>query len=313
MTRGGTSDIAQLLRELEIDIAIDLKGFTEKARPGILAYRPAPIQVSYLGYTATMGVDFIDYVLADRVVLPSDQQPCYSEKIVHLPDGYWPNDSKRQVGETPARSSLDLPADAFVLCCFNNTYKITPRVFDRWMRLLCRIDDGVLWLLETGELAARNLRSEARSRGVDPHRLVFAPKLDIAQHLARHRAADLFLDNIPVNAHTGASDALWMGLPVVTCTGDAFAGRVAASLLEAIGLPELVTSSLDQYEALALQLATERSLLAQTRRKLEVNRLTFPLFDTDRLRRHIEQAFERMWEIFLNGEAPRPISIPPLQ
>jgi protein O-GlcNAc transferase len=204
-----------------------------------------------------------------------------------------------------------LPDDAFVLCCFNNTYKITPQVFDRWMRLLRSIDDGVLWLLETGELAVRNLRNEARARGVDPRRLVFAPKLEIAEHLARHRAADLFLDNIPVNAHTGASDALWTGLPVVTCTGDAFAGRVAASLLEAIGLPELVTNSLGQYEALALKLVTDRSLLAATCRKLEANRLTFPLFDTNRLRRHIEQAFERMWEIYQSGDAPRPISIAP--
>ena len=181
------------------------------------------------------------------------------------------------------------------------------------MRLLKAVDGSVLWLLATGELAARNLRAEAQRKSVDPRRLVFAPKMDVSRHIARYHVADLFLDNLPYNAHTGASDALWMGLPVVTCAGEAFASRVAASLLESVGLPELVTQTLDEYEALALQLATERSLLVQTRKKLEANRLAFPLFDTNRLRRQIEQAFEQMWEIFQSGEAPRPISIPPLQ
>jgi protein O-GlcNAc transferase len=303
-------EVAQLLRELAIDIAVDLKGYTEKARPAILAYRPAPIQVSYLGYTATMGVDFIDYILADRVVLPMDQQAHYSEKIVQLPDSYWPNDSKRQVAEeTPSRRSLGLPESGFVFCCFNNTYKITPQVFDRWMRLLREIEDSVLWLLDTSELAKRNLRNEAQSRGVAPQRLVFAPMMDISQHLARHRVADLFLDNLPYNAHTGTNDALWAGLPVVTCVGETFCSRVAASLLNAIALPELVTQTLDAYEALALKLAKDRSLLAATRERLEHNRLTTPLFNTDRLRFHIERAYERMWEILQNGEAPRPIAI----
>ena len=306
-------EVAQLLRELAIDIAIDLKGYTEKARPAILAYRPAPVQVSYLGYPATMGIDFIDYIIGDRIVLPLVQQPYYSEKIVQLPDSYWPNDSKRQLANTPSRSSLGLPESGFVFCSFNNTYKITPEFFDVWMRLLKAVDGSVLWLLATGELAARNLRVEAQRKDVAPGRIVFAPKMDVSQHVARYRAADLFLDNLPYNAHTGASDALWMGLPVVTCAGEAFASRVAASLLESVGLPELVTQTLDEYETLALKLATERSLLAQTRRKLEANRSTFPLFDTDRLRRHIEEAFEQMWEIFQNGDAPRPISIAPLQ
>jgi predicted O-linked N-acetylglucosamine transferase (SPINDLY family) len=302
--------IAERMRELGIHIAIELKGYTEKARPGILAYRPAPIQVSYLGYPASMGIDFIDYILADPVVLPMDQQAHYSEKIVHLPDSYWPNDSKRHVAEeTPSRGALGLPENGFVFCCFNNTYKITPQIFDRWMKILRKIDGSVLWLLDTGELAKRNLRNEAQSRGVDPGRLVFALKTEVSQHLARHRAADLFLDNLPYNAHTGTTDALWMELPVLTCAGEAFCSRVAASLLCAVGLPELVTHSLDDYEALALKLASDRTLLAEVREKLARNRLTFPLFDTDRLRSHIEQAYERMWELFQNGEVPQPIVI----
>jgi predicted O-linked N-acetylglucosamine transferase (SPINDLY family) len=307
-------DVAQLIRDLGIHVAVELKGYTEKARPGILAHRPAPIQVSYLGYTASMGVDFIDYILADAIVLPMDQQAYYSEKIVHLPDSYWPNDSRRKVAEeTPSRGALGLPDDGFVFCCFNNTYKITPEIFDRWMAILRRIDGSVLWLLDTGELAKRNLRNETQTRGVDPRRLVFAPRIEISQHLARHRAADLFLDNLPVNAHTGTTDALWTGLPVLTCAGEAFVGRVAASLLSAVGLPELVTHTLDEYEALALRLASERTLLAEIRAKLERNRLTFPLFNTDRLRAHIERAYERMWEIFQNGEAPRPIAVERLE
>jgi predicted O-linked N-acetylglucosamine transferase (SPINDLY family) len=307
-------DVAKLMCDLGIHIAVELKGYTEKSRPGILAYRPAPVQVSYLGYPASMGVDFIDYILADPIVLPMDQQPHYSEKIVHLPDTYWPNDSKRKVGEeTPSRRELGLPTNAFVLCCFNNTYKITPEIFDRWMAILHKIEDSVLWLLDTGELAKGNLRNEAESRGVDPRRLIFASKTDVSEHLARHRAADLFLDNLPYNAHTGTTDALWTGLPVLTCAGEAFCSRVAASMLSAIGLPELVTHTLDQYEALALKLASDRTLLSSVREKLGRNRLTFPLFNTDRLRSHIERAYERMWQIFKNGEAPRPIAVERLE
>jgi predicted O-linked N-acetylglucosamine transferase (SPINDLY family) len=261
-----------------------------------------------------MGVDFIDYIFADPIVLPMEQQAHYSEKIVHLPDTYWPNDSKRLIEQqTPSRQALGLPENAFVFCSFNNTYKITPDIFERWMWILCKIEGSVLWLLDTGELAKRNLRNEAQSRGVASGRLVFAPKTDVAGHLARHRAADLFLDNLPYNAHTGTTDALWTGLPVLTCAGEAFCSRVAASMLTAIGLPELVTHTLDQYEALALKLASDRTLLSGVREKLGRNRLTFPLFNTDRLRSHIESAYERMWEIFKNGEAPRPIAVERLE
>ena len=306
----GDREVAQLLFDLDVDIAVDLKGHTEQARPAILSYRPAPIQVSYLGYTATMGVDFIDYILADRTVLPVDQQDHYSEKIVHLPDCYWVNDSKRSVAdEVPSRGLAGLPEAGFVFCCFNNSYKLTPQFFDVWMRLLRQVEGSVLWLLQTSEAATRNLCDAANARGVDPARLVFAPKAEISRHLARHRLADLFLDNLPVNAHTAASDALWVGLPVLTCMGESFIGRVAASLLGAVGLPELVTRSLDEYEALALKLATDPVLIASMRQKLDANRKTSPLFDTDRLRRHIEHAYMTMWDIAQRGEAPRSFAI----
>jgi protein O-GlcNAc transferase len=303
-------EAAELLRALDVDIAIDLKGHTEQARPAILAYRPAPIQVSYFGFTATMGVDFIDYILADRVVLPSDQQDHYSERIVHLPGSYWVNDSKRHVAdEAPSRGSVGLPEDGFVFCCFNNSYKLTPQVFDVWMRLLQQVEGSVLWLLRTSEAATRNLCNEASARGVDPARLVFAPKVEISHHLARHRLADLFLDNLPVNAHTAASDALWVGLPVVTCAGDSFVGRVAASLLDAVGLPDLVTRGLDEYEALALKLARDSALLSAMRQKLESNRRTHGLFDTAGLCRHIESAFLTMSDILRSGEPPRGFAV----
>jgi protein O-GlcNAc transferase len=303
-------EAAQLLLELNVDIAIDLKGHTQHGRPAILAYRPAPVQVSYLGYPATMGVDFIDYVLADRIILPLDQQELYAEKIVHLPDCYQVNDAKRQIAaEVPTRGNVGLPESGFVFCSFNNSYKLTPQLFDVWMRLLRQVEGSVLWLLQTSEAATHNLCGEANARGVDPSRLVFAPKAEISRHLARHRLADLFLDNLPVNAHTAASDALWVGLPVLTCMGESFVGRVAASLLGAVGLPELVTRSLDDYEALALKLATDPMLITSIRQKLDANRKTSPLFDTDRLRRHIEHAYMMMWDIAQRGESPRSFAV----
>jgi predicted O-linked N-acetylglucosamine transferase (SPINDLY family) len=303
-------EVARLLRDLDVDIAVDLKGHTEQARPAILAYRPAPIQVSYFGFTATMGVDFIDYILADRVVLPFEQQQHYSEQVVHLPDSYWVNDSKREVAtEVPSRRAVGLPEDGFVFCCFNNSYKITPEVFDVWMRVLQQVEGSVLWLLQTSEAGLRNLRNEARARGIDPSRLVFAPKAELSQHVARHRLADLFLDNLPVNAHTAASDALWVGLPVLTCAGDSFIGRVAASLLTAAGLPELVTRNLEEYEALALKLARDPDLLAALRQRLADTRATFPLFDTARRCRHIERAYTTMSEMSRRGEPPRSFAV----
>ena len=293
-------EVAELLHALGIDIAIDLAGHTQHGRLGILAMRPAPIQASYLGFPATTGADFIDYIIADAIVLPFDQQPCYTERIVHLPDSYQVNDSRRAIAaRTPAREELGLPAQDVVFCCFNNTWKMAPPVFDVWMRLLDRVAGSVLWLRCDKPRAEANLRSEAAARGIDPARLVFADTLpDYRDHLARHRVADLFLDTLPFNAHTTASDALWAGLPVLTCRGRTFSGRVAASLLNAVGLPQLVTESLDEYEALALRLATEPALLRAFRRTLEENRLRSPLFDTARLCRHIEAAYTMIERMF---------------
>jgi len=299
-------EVAKLLNRLEIDIVVDLKGHTKDARLEILTHRPAPIQVSYLGYPGTTGTEFIDYVIADEIVLPFDQQPFYTEKIVHLPECYQVNDSKRRIGEyTPTRREVGLPDQGFVFCCFNRNYKITAPVFDLWMRLLGAVEGSVLWLLGDNVPAERNLRKEAVARGVDPTRLVFAERRPAEEHLARHRLADLFLDTLPYNAHTTASDALWVGLPVLTCRGQTFAARVAASLLHAVGLPELVADNLQAYETLALRLATDSSLLGGLREKLAQNRLTRPLFDTDRFCRHIESAYMTMWDLWQRGERPQ--------
>lgn len=307
------ADVARTLRDLEIDIAVDLKGHTKENRLGILSHRPAPVQVTYLGHPGTLGAPFIDYVLADRVVIPAEHQAYFDEHVVYLPDTYQVNDSKRPVAEQAAtRAELGLPEQAFVFCCFNNNYKITPEFFDVWMRLLRQVDGSVLWLLEDNAYAARNLRREAEARGVAAERLVFAARMELDAHLARHRHADLFLDTLPYNAHTTASDALWAGLPVVTCIGKTFSGRVAASLLHAVGLPELVTQSLADYESLALKLATDRPALGAVKAKLFRNRATAPLFDTKRFARHIEAAYTGMWERHQRGEEPARFSVPAL-
>ena len=244
-----------MMREMEIDIAIDLNGQLGGARPGILAHRPAPVQTSYLANSGTMGAPFIDYIIADQVVIPEDQVCHYTEKVVYLPDSYLCNDSRHLISRsTPARAEVELPEEGFVFCCFNNNYKIAPRVFDVWMRLLKACPGSVLWLLADNPYAILNLRREAAARGVASERLVFAPRVPRDAHLARHRLADLFLDTLPVNANATASDALWAGLPLLTCMGNTFAGRVGASLLRAIGLPELVASSLAEYEAIAREL-----------------------------------------------------------
>jgi protein O-GlcNAc transferase len=300
-------NVAKLLHGLEVHIAVDLNGPTQGSRPGILAYRAAPVQVSYLGYPATTGAEFIDYILADETVLPFDQQPFFSEKIVHLPDCYHANDATRSISsEIPTRRELSLPDQGFVFCCFNKSSKLSAPVFDVWMRLLARAHGSVLWLSAMNKSTQANLRREAAARGVDPERLIFAPYAGrIEDHLARQRAADLFLDTLPYNAHSTACDALWTGLPVVTCVGASFAGRVGASMLKAAGLPELVTNNLEDYEAVALRLATEPALLPAIRRKLADNRPTCPLFDGDRFRRHVEAAYATMWDIYRQGESAR--------
>jgi protein O-GlcNAc transferase len=305
-------EVAQLLHDLHVDIAVDLKGHTDDQRLGILAYRPAPIQVTYLGFPGSTGADFIDYIIADAIVLPFEQQPHYTERIVHLPDCYQANDRQRAIAaSTPARQELGLPAESLVFCCFNTPWKITPAIFDVWMRLLRAVPGSVLWLLGSGDATTRNLRQEASARGIDPARARFAGQLPLEDHLARYRVADLFLDTLPCNAHTTASDALWAGLPVVTCARGNFAGRVAASLLRAAGLPELVTESLEEYEHLALHLATDDALRRGYRERLEQGRLNVPLFDTDRFSRRIEAAYSTMWELWQRGERPRSFAVDP--
>jgi protein O-GlcNAc transferase len=311
----GKSDreIAALARDMEIDIAVDLKGFTENSRPGIFALRPAPVAASYMGFPATMGTDFIDYIIADRFVIPETETSSYSEKVAYLPDSYWVNDSKKRIAErTPSRAEAGLPETGFVFCCFNNSYKIRPEFFDVWMRLLHKVEGSVLWLFEGNPAVGRNLRQEAKARGIAPDRLIFAPRMALADHLARHRLANLFLDTLPYNAHTTATDALWVGLPVLTCTGSTFVGRVCASLLNAIAMPEMITGSVDAYEALALKLATDAQALAAVREKLVRNRASQPLFDTDRFRRHFEAALVTMHERHQAGAAPASFSVEPL-
>ncbi|NTW51584.1 MAG: tetratricopeptide repeat protein [Chlorobiaceae bacterium] len=305
-------EVALMSRELEIDIAVDLKGFTENARTGIFSYRAAPIQVNYLGYPGTMGAEYMDYLIADHTLVPQHSRQFYTEKLVYLPYTYQVNDANRQVADRGfTREELGLPTTGFVFCCFNNNYKITPETFDCWMRILQRVEGSVLWLLEDNPQALGNLRREAAKRGVDAVRLVFARRMPLAEHLARHRSADLFLDTLPYNAHTTASDALWTGLPVLTLAGESFAGRVAASLLNAIELPELVTFTRQGYEAMAIELATDPEKLAVISRKLEKNRLSAALFDSSLFTRHIEAAYELMYQRYHLDLPPDHIDVKP--
>jgi predicted O-linked N-acetylglucosamine transferase (SPINDLY family) len=326
--------IAELARRLEIDIAVDLKGLTQNCRPGIFALRPAPVQVHYLGYPGTLGTSYHDYLIADAIVIPNASFEDYTERVVHLLHCYQANDRQRPIAETtPSRTEIGLPDGAFVFCCFNNAFKITPDVFAIWMRLLRRIEGSVLWLLEGNEALRRNLSAHAREHGVSEMRLIFSPRVNLPEHLARHRHADLFLDTFYYNAHTTASDALWAGLPVLTRMGESFAGRVAASLLDAIGLPELVTRTAEEYEAAALKLASDPESLRAIREKLSRNRLIEPLFDRrrrdrndrqaagvgagahnrgrggDRFTRDIEAAYQEMWRRHRAGLPPEPFRV----
>lgn len=286
-----------LARNMGVDIAVDLNGHTGDARTGIFALRAAPLQVNFLGYPATMGARYMDYMLADNTIIPEDFQRFYSEKIVYLPS-YQPNDATRPIAEKRfSRDELGLPETAFVFCCFNHFHKITPAVFDGWMRILKQVEGSVLWLSDGNADAKNNLKKEAALRGIDAARLVFAQRLPrMEDHLSRQRAADLFIDTSPYNAHTTASDALWAGLPVLTCMGESFASRVAASLLNAIRMPELIATTQDQYEALAVELATHPARLADIKRKLGKNRLTTALFDTTAYTRSLEAAYAQMLE-----------------
>jgi protein O-GlcNAc transferase len=284
-------------------------GHDPDARPGILAPRPAPIQVSYLGWPGTMGADFIDYVIADSIVVPPGEEEFYTEKVVRLPDCYQVNDANRVIAETtPTRKDAGLPEKGFVFASFNSGIISAP-MFDAWMGLLTRVEGSVLWLLEVSDGTKDNLRQHASARGVDPERLVFAQRIGQAEHLARHRLADLFLDTLPCSTQAAASDALWAGLPVLTCRGDTFAGRVAASQLQCLGLTELVTSSLADYAALAQWLAEDRDILAEIKKRLAENRSTSPLFDTDLMRRNIEEAYTVMWARRQAGESPESFDV----
>lgn len=302
-------DIAELMRAREIDIAVDLNGYTQNGRPGIFAHRAAPVQVNYLGYPATSGSACMDYILADAVVAPFADQPVYSEAIVHLPGSYFVQDKGRTLPAPLARPDADLPGTGLVFCCFNQSWKLTAPLFDIWMRLLREVGGSVLWLRDAGDTARANLRREAHARAIDPDRLVFAGSADWNQHMARLQLADIFLDTLPYNAHATVSDALWAGVPVVTCKGESFAGRVGASLLLAAELPELVTASVVQYEALALKLARDPAALAALREKLVRNKAKAPLFDTDRSRRNLEAAYRRMTELAQRGEPPASFSV----
>ena len=293
----GNASALAVVRQHEIDILVNLNGYFGEHRTQLFAQRAAPIQVNYLGFPGTLGADYMDYIIADRHVIPEHQKAFYQERVVYLPDCYQANDRKKEIAaHIPARTEYGLPEVGFVFCCFNNKYKITPEIFDRWMRILSQIDGSVLWLFDKNQDAVANLKKEATARNVSPERLVFAERVPLANHLARHRLADLFLDTLPCNAHTTASDALWAGLPLLTCLGDAFPGRVGASLLHAIRLPELITTNLDAYEETAIGLARDHQKLAMIKRKLADHRLTTPLFDTKLFVKGIEKAYVTMYE-----------------
>ncbi|MBB3268524.1 putative O-linked N-acetylglucosamine transferase (SPINDLY family) [Azospirillum sp. OGB3] len=312
--RGCDADAVQASLAAEgVHILVDLKGYTRHARFDLLARRLAPVQVAYLGYPGTMGGDAFDYVIGDRFVTPPEHQPHYRERLVIMPDSYQVNDRRRPLdGPVPDRAACGLPPDGFVFCAFNAPFKITPSLFALWMRVLGRVPGSVLWLQHPGRAGADNLRREAARRGVDPDRLVFAPHKPQAEHLARYRLADLFLDSFPYTGHTTVSDALWMGLPVVTRIGDTFASRVAAGLLNAAGLPETVTTSFDGYEALAVRLAGDPATLDGYRRRLTTARATAPLFDTPRFTHHLESAYRTMWGRHAAGLPPASFTVPPL-
>lgn len=293
-----------------IDILINVNGHAGEQRMGVAARRPAPLQVSYLGFPGTLGVPYTDYILADRVVIPPGEEGFYAEQVVTLPNSYQCNDHKRLIAPGPGRGVCGLPQKAVVFCNFNSSHKLTPGMFAAWMRIMAAVPDSVLWLVDGGLALAGHLRAMAAQAGVAPQRLVFAPNLPAARHLGRLGHADLCLDTLPYNAHTTGSDVLWAGVPLLTLRGTAFAGRVGASLLQAVGLAELVTENLQKYEALAIALAREPARLAALRQKLARNRHSTPLFDTAAFARDIETAYQTMWDIHCRGDAPRGFAVP---
>ena len=308
ITRLSDSQAAARIAAEETDILVDLNGYTGEQRLGVFARRPAPVQVSYLAYPGTLGAPWMDYILADKIVIPETQAADYNEKIAWLPGSYQVNDSQRAIGKTPSRTEAGLPPNSFVFCNFNQAEKRSPQAFSSWMRILAAVPDSVLWLPRPNPLAEQNLKKETQQRGIAPERLVFAPHVpSFEDHLARVALADLFLDGGPYGAHTTASDALWAGVPLITLMGGAFAGRVASSLLLALGLPELVTNSEAEFEALAINLAQSHERLKALREKLDQQRATAPLFDTARTTRAIEKAYQTMFEN--RGKTPASFSV----
>lgn len=301
-------EILQLARDLSIDIAIDLSGFTEGSRTSIFSHRVAPIQVNFLGYPGTMGSEFIDYIIADKFLIPDDSKDFYTEKIISLPNSYQPNDRKRIISENqPSKTEFGLPEHGFIFCCFCNNYKILPATFDGWMRILKAVDKSVLWLFEDNAGASANLKHAAQLRGVDPNRLIFAKSLPQPDHLARYSLADLFLDTFPYNAHTTASDALWAGLPLLTLKGQSFASRVASSLLSAVGLEELITTSQLDYENLAINLGKNPQKVVTLKTTLAENRLTAPLFDSSLFTKNIESSYRTIFDRHCANEHARDV------
>ncbi|MEO7547911.1 MAG: hypothetical protein ABIT82_05775, partial [Ramlibacter sp.] len=311
ISRLSDGDVADLIRAKGVDILVNLNGYFGAGRMGVFAQRPSPIQVNYLGFPGTLGAPYIDYLIGDEIVIPADSQAFYSEKIAYLPHSYQANDAKRPVaGDLMIRADFGLPAKGFVFCCFNNNYKITPATFSSWMRILHRVEGSCLWLMQDDALVAYNLRKAAKADCISGDRLVFAGHMPLEAHLSRHRLADLFLDTLPYNAHTTASDSLWAGLPVLTRTGSTFPGRVASSLLRALDLTELITASAQAYEDLAVQLAVEPAILTRIRGKLQANVHTQPLFDTALFTSHLEIAYLTMFERYRSGQPPGHFHVP---
>ena len=303
-------DAAKLIYKEQIDILINLNGFFGTGRPIVFSYRPAPIQINYLGFPGTIGSKYIDYILCDQTVVPPQSKKFYNEKIIYLPNSYQANDTKRKISEKKfLREDLSLPKESFVFCCFNNNYKITPNMFDVWARLLKKIDNSVLWLIDGNSEATENLKKEAKIRNIDVSRLIFAKRMKLEDHLARHKIADLFLDTLPYNAHTTASDSLWAGLPVLTCLGKAFPGRVAASLLRSLDLPELITYSENEYISKAEELALNPEKLTLIKNKLDTNKFSQPLFNTELFCRNLESAFKIIFEKYSLGLETEDISL----
>jgi predicted O-linked N-acetylglucosamine transferase (SPINDLY family) len=306
-------EMAERIRTLGLDVLMDLQGATGYTKPELVLQRPAPLQVSYLGFPGTSGMDEMDYLIGDRWVCPPGSESEFSEKVVRLPEGFQANDRQRAIAEhTPSRTSLGLPESGFVYCCLNNSYKVLPQAFDVWMRVLQQVPGSVLWLLGETPIVQARLRAQAQARGVSPERLVFAQRLPYEQYLAQYRQADLFLDTLPFNAGTTASDALWAGLPVLSQVGNRFAGRMAASLLHAVGLHELVAQSESEYESLAVQLARDPQRLSGLRKRLDEQRMRCPLFDTERFTRHLESALQTMCERQRQGLPPASFDVPAL-